>query len=169
MEVTRCSYCTEEVTTDSDFCPHCGVIFESAGEVTCDFHPSKPASGVCIICRNTICRECGVRVHGRIFCQEHRAVKVQEDWAEVFHSNEIAEAELVKSVLESTNHKLLVQNFNSIGYLWDGGGDSIISRSNINMPAKVFVPIPEYLDAAKEIDEWRSARSGASFNESETE
>ena len=82
----------------------------------------------------------------------------------IFESTEIGEAELVKSVLESTGHKVLVQNFNSVGFVWDGGGDSPISRSNINKPAMVFVPIPEYLDAARELAEWRSSQENIGLN-----
>jgi hypothetical protein len=98
-------------------------------------------------------------IAGRTFCQAHRKVAVQEDWAEVFRSTEVADAELIKSLLESTGHKVLGQNFNSIGFIWDGGGDSPISRSNINKPAKVFVPIPEYLQAMEIVYDWRSSQA----------
>jgi hypothetical protein len=92
---------------------------------------------------------------------------VEQDWAEVFRSTEIADAELVKSVLESAGQKVLVQNFNSMGFIWDGGGDSPISRSNINKPAKVFVPIPEYLDAVKMVEEWKSMEKGIDVDETD--
>jgi hypothetical protein len=94
---------------------------------------------------------------------------VEQDWAEVFRSTELSEAELVKSVLESIGHKVQVQNFNSVGFIWDGGGDSPISRSNINKPAKVFVPIPEYLDAMEEIVEWKSSETNVDLDEAESE
>ena len=155
----KCSYCSEEITDDSDFCPHCGMLFTKAGQVFCDLHLLEPGAGVCIICRKLCCEECGTKVRGRFLCSAHRKVKVEQDWAEVFRSTEISDAELVKSVLESTGHKVQVQNFNSIGFIWDGGGDSPISRSNINKPAKVFVPIPEYLDAMKEIVDWKSSET----------
>jgi hypothetical protein len=153
----KCRHCGEEITADSDFCPHCGMLFAEAGKVFCDLHLLEPGAGVCIICRKVCCTDCGAEVRGRFLCSAHRKVRVEQDWAEVFRSTEISEAELVKSVLESTGHKLQVQNFNSIGFIWDGGGDSSISRSNINKPAKVFVPIPEYLDAMEEIIEWKSS------------
>ena len=158
-EFIKCSHCGEEITEDSDFCPHCGVLFAEAGKVFCDLHPLEPGAGVCIICRKLCCEECGAVVRGRYFCSAHRKIKVEQDWAEVFRSTEIADAELVKSVLESAGQKVLVQNFNSMGFIWDGGGDSPISRSNINKPAKVFVPIPEYLDAVQELEEWRSSQT----------
>jgi hypothetical protein len=132
------------------------MLFTEAENVFCDSHSQQKATGICIICRKVCCKECGAKVQGRYFCLIHNKVKVQQDWAEIFRSTEISDAELVRSVLESTGHKVQVQNFNSIGYAWDGGGDSPISRSNINKPAKIFVPIPEYLDAVKVIEEWQS-------------
>jgi hypothetical protein len=167
-ELIQCTFCSEEVTEDSDFCPHCGVLFKKAAEVLCDLHIENQGKGVCIICRSVVCDECGVHARGRMFCQSHRKVQVQQDWAEVFRSTEIADAELVKSVLETAGHIVQVQNFNSIGFVWDGGGDSPISRSNLNKPAKVFVPIPEYVDAKEEVEEWRSSQSDVYFDEAES-
>jgi hypothetical protein len=164
-ELINCHYCGDEITDDSDFCPHCGVLFSEAGEVFCDEHLQEPATCVCIICRKVCCEDCGVKVGGRSFCLAHRKVRVQEDWAEVFRSTEVADAELVKSLLESTGHKVLCQNFNSIGFVWDGGGDSPISRSNINKPAKVYVPIPEYLQAMEVVYDWRSSQAVIQFDE----
>ena len=166
-ELINCHYCGEEITQDSDFCPHCGVLFAEAGEVFCDEHLQEPAFCVCIICRKVCCKDCGVKVGGRCFCLAHRKVKVQQDWAEIFRSTEISDAELVKSILESAGHKVSVQNFNAVGFIWDGGGDSPISRSNINKPAKVFVPIPEYLQAIIVVEEWRSSQAVIEPNETE--
>jgi RNA polymerase subunit RPABC4/transcription elongation factor Spt4 len=168
-DITTCSKCNEEVTADSDFCPHCGTLFITVKNVFCDEHPTKSALGVCIICQKLVCDKCGDKVHGRIFCVLHRKVKVEQDWAEVFRSTDISDAELVKSVLESAGQKVSVQNFNSMGFIWDGGGDSPISRSNINKPAKVFVPIPEYLDAIKVVEEWRSSNPDVGLDETVSE
>jgi hypothetical protein len=169
MDLSPCPQCTEEVTSDSDFCPHCGVLFDEAGDVMCDLHPQIPAQGVCIICRNVVCPECGFDVLGRVVCAEHKAVTVQEDWAEVYQSTDITEAELIKSVLEVSGHKVQAQNFNSIGFIWDGGGDSSISRSNINKPAQVFVPIPEYIDAKSIVAEWLESQADVHLDEQESE
>lgn len=153
----KCPSCKEEITRDSEFCPHCGVIFQSAGKIFCDEHSDKQATGVCIICRKIFCEICGTKVRGRRFCLLHRKVKVQQDWAEIFRSTEIVDAERVKAFLQSAGYKILVQNFNSTGFAWDGGGDSPISRSNINKPAKIFVPIPEFLSAKNAIESWEKA------------
>jgi RNA polymerase subunit RPABC4/transcription elongation factor Spt4 len=167
-EYVHCPACSEEITDDSDYCPHCGIIIQAAEDTLCEQHPLRPASGVCIICHKVMCTECSVMNLNRIFCPEHAEIEVQQDWALVYQSTEITNAELVKSVLESSGHKVSVQNFNSIGFVWGGGGDSSISRSNINMPAKVFVPIPEYSDAISTIEEWGDGEDGSADKEENT-
>jgi RNA polymerase subunit RPABC4/transcription elongation factor Spt4 len=169
MELDTCYHCGGEVTNDSDFCPHCGVLFETGEEVFCDLHPQEQAVAVCVICRTVLCSDCCRVVAGRAFCVAHRGVQVQEDWAEVYRSTEITEAELVKAILESAGKKVLVQNFNSMGFVWDGGGDSSISRSNVNKPAKVFVPIPEYLEALQAVTEWKSSTTNIHPDETESD
>jgi len=166
--LTNCSNCKEEITEDSDFCPHCGVLFDTTEKVMCDLHPQNIAQGVCIICRDVVCQECGVAVQGRVLCKEHKAVFVQQDWAEVFRSTDIAEAELIKSVLEASEYTVQTQNFNSIGFVWDGGGDSSVSRSNINKPAQIFVPIPEYKNARIVVLEWLESQSAIDLDETES-
>lgn len=160
-QYSNCSHCGEEVTEDSDFCPHCGVLFPVAEHTFCDTHQTNHATGVCIICRKLVCAQCSIIVRGRAFCLDHKDVEVQQDWAQVFASTEINDAELIKSVLEKAQYRVLVQNFGSIGYAWDGGGDSPQSRSNLSRPARVFVPIPEYVEASKTVDEWRTSTSEA--------
>ncbi len=161
-EYGNCPNCEGEVTADSDFCPHCGILFEASNGVFCDTDITVPATGVCIICRKVVCDQCSGKRGGRITCKDHTNTEVQQDWAMVFRSTEINDAELAKSVLESAGHKVLVQNFGSIGFAWEGGGDSPQSRSNLGRPAKVFVPIPEYLEAKKAIEDWEAAVSGSS-------
>ena len=161
-----CSHCGEEITEDSDFCPHCGTLFESAGSPRCEMHESVLASGVCIICRELVCRSCGARLGGRTFCEAHRGVKVQQDWAEIVRATDMNEAELVRAVLQGGGFKVQTQNFESIGYAWDGGGDSSQSRSNLSRPAIVLVPIPEFLRAEEAIAEWRA--SGSTENPEES-
>ena len=159
-EYESCSNCSEEVTTDSDFCPHCGALFRNAGEVFCENHPDNEASGVCIICRKLVCHDCSVESGHRMFCSDHNGIEVRQDWAGVFQSTDINEAELVKSFLLSEKFTVQVQNFNSIGFVWDGGGDSSISRSALSKPAKVFVPIPEYIAAAEAVRQWNDSAAG---------
>jgi RNA polymerase subunit RPABC4/transcription elongation factor Spt4 len=154
-DLTDCPHCSEEITEDSDFCPHCGILLTEE-KAFCTLHAQDEATGICIICRQPVCRRCAAIVHRRTFCPEHKTIEVQQDWAMIFQSTEIVSAELVKSVLETAEFHVQVQNFASIGYAWDGGGDSPQSRSNLGEPAKVFVPIPEYLEAAKTMSNWNT-------------
>ena len=167
-EYISCSACNEEITPDSEFCPHCGVLFDGAADEKCDTHTSNLARGICIICRKLVCGECGKVVYGRRFCLEHQNVEVQQDWARVFQSSDINDSGLVKALLESTGFKVLGQNFEPVGYVWDGGGDSPVSRSNVSRPAKVFVPIPEYLRAEEALREWKSGEADIGEQESDT-
>ena len=167
-EYISCSNCSEEITPDSEFCPHCGMLFADASKEPCDTHPDRTTTGICIICRKLVCEACGKQVYGRIFCLDHQKVEVQQDWARVFQSTEINDSELAKVLLESNGFKVLGQNFAPIGYVWDGGGDSAVSRSNTNRPAKVFVPIPEYLRAEEMLKEWKSGEADARDQESDT-
>ena len=160
-EYIQCSSCGDEVTSDSEFCPHCGSLFTETGSAWCDNHPEVEAEGICVICRTLACDECGKVVHGKFLCRDHANVEVQQDWARVFQSTDINDSTLARAFLESNGFKVLVQNFNSIGYVWDGGGDSSISRSALSKPAKVFVPIPEYLKAETALGEWKSGEAEA--------
>lgn len=155
-EYKNCTNCDGEVTPDSDFCPHCGVLFENAGTVVCERHPDRKAVSVCIICRVLVCEHCKASAGNRTFCSDHKGIEVQQDWANVFQSTDINDAELVKSLLEAAEFHIQVQNFNPIGFVWDGGGDSSLSRSALSKPAKIFVPIPEYLEALEAVNEWKS-------------
>lgn len=152
----RCPKCGEEVVQESDFCPHCGTLRAGAGSARCSVHPDAAAVHVCIICHRTLCEQCCKGRAGRAFCDDHRKVEVVLDWANVFQSNDVTEAELLRSVLEAEGLTVQTQNFQSIGYIWDGGGDSPLSRSAVNRPAKIFVPIPEYLAASQVVLDWSS-------------
>jgi RNA polymerase subunit RPABC4/transcription elongation factor Spt4 len=163
----NCPKCTEEVTRDSDFCPHCGALYSGASGQMCDSHTGQLATGVCIICRELVCESCMSVVRGRTFCPDHRKVKVEQDWARIFQSTDINEGEMIRAFLESSGYKVLLQNFAPIGFVWDGGGDSAISRSNMSKPAKIFVPIPEYLKAKESLEEWKSG--AVDSTESDTE
>lgn len=160
-ELGACSQCSGDVTADSDFCPHCGLLLEAAGVQQCEMHPDKDARGVCIICHSLVCRRCSKRVMGRMFCSDHKEVEVVQDWANAFESTETHEADLARSILESCGVSVQLQNAQSIGFIWGAGSESAISRSQINKPVKVFVPIPDYLRALQQLAEWKSGDDGS--------
>ena len=102
-------------------------------------------------------RGCGRRSRGYRSLSPILSPAFDGDWAEVFRSTDVHDAELAKSLLEDAQYHIETQNFGSIGYAWDGGGDNPQSRSNLNNPAKIFVPIDEYLKAKEALDDWRNA------------
>jgi hypothetical protein len=152
-----CENCEREVTADSDFCPHCGFLCEGSEKVECDVHPSVEAIGVCIVCQRALCELCGEINGDRLLCSEHLEVVVEDDWAEVLKSTDINEAELSKAILESAGFQVQVRDFGPIGFAWDGGGDSSLSRSQLGKPARVFVPVSEFLQARETLRDWESS------------
>jgi hypothetical protein len=88
-------------------------------------------------------------------------VEVEQDWALVYSSNDVNDAELAKSVLEEAGFKVVTRDFLPIGYVWDGAGDSSFSRLALKKPAKVFVPIQDYLSASEALDEWSGGEAAS--------
>ncbi len=158
-ELTSCEHCGEEVTVDSDFCPHCGFLFEGPDPVRCDKHPATEALGVCIICRTSVCSECGTVHRNRLFCATHKNLVVIQDWVKIVESTDVYEAEMAKSLLEENGLHVQPQNFGSVGFVWDGGGELPLARKQLGQPAKIFVPIPEYEKALEVLSDWKSSNS----------
>lgn len=155
-EYILCMSCGEEVTPDSDFCPHCGVMYELAGKQSCETHPSETATAVCIICRRVLCAQCRFMREGRSFCGDHEAVRVEQDWAVVYESQDPADAQLVKSFLDSIGQKSLVREVVPYGFAWDSGGHGDVSFHMINRGVSVFIPIPDFLAAEENLRAWES-------------
>ncbi len=132
-EFDTCGNCGKEISADSDFCPHCGVLFEHTTGVACETHPDREATRTCVICYQLMCEECRAPSSDRYLCMEHREAELLDDWAKVFQSPNEAEAELVKGLLESFNFR------------------SVILRNRIQeaQVVKVFVPLPDYSTAVE--------------------
>lgn len=158
MKITRCKDCGKEITADSDFCPHCGALAGVPEQIVCELHPDRQAAAVCIICRTALCDFCATRRRERWFCKNHASVRVEQDWAIVLESPDINKAELARSVLDAGGFHVVVRNFGPNTAVWEGGGDSLFSRQQLNRLAKVFVPIPEYLNAVQSLQEWEEAK-----------
>ena len=149
-----CPSCKNEITPDSDFCPHCGIIFDDASELAyCEVHMGVHEGGVCIICRKLLCRECAVNVSSRLFCMDHADLEVQQDYVNVFESSDPSEVTLVFSILEQAGIQALSQNVpraipNPLLV------DDNFFRTSLGQLAKIFVPIPLYAPACKVLEEW---------------
>jgi Putative prokaryotic signal transducing protein len=138
-ELVTCANCSNEVTDDSDFCPHCGYLFKEAPPVHCETDLGQEATGVCIICNKLVCPRCQEVQNKHLFCIEHCSVQVEQDWASVFESNNVVDVEMQKDYLESNGIQTVMQNFGM----------------HIRHPGaiRLFVPIPDYLRAKKMLDE----------------
>ncbi len=138
-ELTSCANCDNEVTEDSDFCPHCGHLFKDAPPVKCETDFGQEASGVCIICQKLVCPRCREVRNKRLFCIGHRSVMVEQDWAMIVESRSLADAEMRKNFLDENGFQTVAVNL----------GIRVRNRA----AAKVFVPIPDYLRAKKLLEE----------------
>jgi hypothetical protein len=133
MDTDKCGNCEQEVTTDSDFCPHCGVFFESSPAVACAADGDREADGVCVICQKFVCERCGVQVLGRWLCGDHQNVELREDFAMVFQSSQFSSSGVVKSTLEDAGFQVIDMNWRARG-----------GRYN-----KLYVPIPDFVKASE--------------------
>lgn len=97
-----CSYCENTILDDDDLCPSCGSLF--AENVKCVNHEDEDAAGVCVICLDPLCEECGLFVNDlRFLCDEHSGYEIYQGMARVFGSSDILEVEYYKNVLEKEN------------------------------------------------------------------
>jgi Double zinc ribbon len=147
-----CPNCSGDVTLDSDFCPHCGVIIGEE-KFFCAAHSDRGVEAVCIICNTLLCEECSRIKNHRAFCKEHEGVEVSEDWAVAFKSFDYYEANIVRGKLESAGISVTPRNNIGIGFLADGFLETPLARTILKYPVKVFVPINQYLDAVKVVNE----------------
>lgn len=139
-ELDNCGNCGEEVATDSDFCPYCGVLFEKAPAVSCEFDHDREADAVCIICQKPVCVHCASLVQKRWFCGEHSTVEVQEGWAKVLESPDSVLIGAMKTVLADSGFEVIDQNWRARG----------------GRKSRLFVPVADYLKAVQLLKETQS-------------
>lgn len=144
-KTVSCTHCGGDVTPDSDFCVHCGVLFEKKS--ACETHPERSAVAVCVLCHRLMCSDCARETNRRFFCEKHSTVEVEEGWALVFQSLDLFEASLVRTKLGGAGISVSVQNDHSIGFF--GFMDTPIGRTNLDYPVKIFVPFDQYLLASQ--------------------
>ena len=113
---------------------------------------------MCVICQQPFCSSCVKWIDGKALCADHVTVKIEQDFALVYSSSDINDAELARAILDSRGFHVVVRDFNPIGYVWEGAGDSAFSRSALRKLAKIFVPIPDYLRAIVVLNEWSTGK-----------
>ena len=157
-ELDDCGNCGYEVSDDSDYCPYCGVLFEHAPLVTCETHMNREASAVCVICQRPLCEACAVEVASRFLCPDHQSVKLRENYALVYQSRDVAEASAVRAMLSEGDVATEDEEGNVIEaeddklYVVDA---NLFTRSQL---ARLYVPVPRYLEAMEILREWRETQ-----------
>ena len=94
-----CGLCGRETNNEDDFCPDCGTLFSE--NVKCTKHSDREANGVCVICCEPFCDECGFFVDDKIFlCTFHNNYEIYEGMARVYGSSDSVHVDYAKSCLK---------------------------------------------------------------------
>ena len=153
-----CSFCNHPVKEDDDFCPECGTLFLE--DVKCIKHKNIPAEGVCIICMEPFCKDCGLFVNDIHFlCNEHSDYEVLEGRVCVVEEEDAGRAQRIVDYLKSTGlHPYLFSKFLphhpyvSLDLI---NNYSIREADELQESGfKIFVNCQEVLNAEKFLDEY---------------
>jgi hypothetical protein len=148
---TICSRCNYPVKEDDDFCPECGTLFLE--NVECKNHKNIPAEGVCIICCEPFCKDCGFFVNDIYFlCNEHSDYEIFEGAVCVYSDNDAGHVKQIETFLiENGLHPIIKSekmafrnNYSPHNFIYGSIEEiNIANPDNIN----IFVPCQEVLTA----------------------
>ena len=151
-----CDNCENEVSSDSDFCPHCGSLFVE--DASCINHPDVSAEGACVICCEAFCEQCGANVDDVFICNQHDSLEFIDGMVRVFGTNDVVQVEFAKDCLEKNGlHPFIFSKKASPMHL--GGSDYSLFRASGEKPGnsinevKLLVPAGETLDALRSLKE----------------
>lgn len=162
-EKSICSLCESEVKNNDDFCPNCGSLF--IDDVKCSVHENVKAKGVCVICCEPYCLECGLLVHDRIFlCNEHSEYEILEGMVRIYGSSDSLQIDLAKTNLENEglhpfifSRKASPMHIGGVDYsLFNASGEydgHIINEIKLMVPVQELIRAEEILRELKIIDE----------------
>ena len=137
-EVYHCPRCGEDYRGGRG-CPACGALREP---VPCALHPDRSAQGQCVACGNAVCEGCAASSQVAFLCQEHRAVRMTEGWAEVYTTTSEFEAQLLRDNLRAEGIDAQIYSQRDRIFSVDLGELSIV---------RLLVPVWSYLDAMEVI------------------
>jgi len=151
-----CTNCSFEADDHSDYCPRCGTLFIE--NVNCEKHTTNNAKGVCVICGNPYCSDCGHSVKNIFLCNEHDGYEIYEGMARVFGTSDEVQIQYINKYLEENDlHPFVYSKKSSQMHL--GGTDYSLFRAagdytgHILNEIKLMVPCNEVLEAKKLISE----------------
>ena len=151
LEKSVCGRCERAADNEDDFCPDCGTLFITG--VKCSCHSDKDAEGVCIICCEPFCKDCGLFVNDRVFlCTDHSEYEIFEDMARVYGSFDYVHVDYAKSCLEQAglNPMIYTRKANPIHMgtseytLFEASGDY---AGHLVNEIKLIVPVQQVLKA----------------------
>jgi uncharacterized C2H2 Zn-finger protein len=139
MDTTiRCPRCEQEIHAEGPACPACGHIH--AGSLSCDRHPDRAATGVCVVCGLAVCDECDNDAEMHHACPEHADVPVIQGWAQIYTTSDTIEADLIRENLQSEGVDAEVLSQKDRSFNVDLGDLS---------PVRILVPAYNYIDAVR--------------------
>lgn len=156
MDTVTCKHCSEEIASDSEACPACGLLLV---EENCERHPDRAAKGICVVCGSALCADCNGAGDTQFQCEEHKNVTVLNGWAQVYTTSDDLEAQLIRENLEA-----------------DGIDARILSqKDHFSLPVelgelsqvRVLVPAYSYREADELISEHKDDSGEVRFGEEE--
>lgn len=154
-EQTFCPNCKDTVEKDDDFCPNCGTLFSE--DIFCKKHPEVAAAGVCVICTEPFCLECGGTENGAFCCNSHADYEMVQGHAKILGTDDVVQAELVKTSLAEAGLHPKIFNRRSASRTIEAsmvnffrGGES--AKHPVN-EIKVMVPFQEVVEAERILPE----------------
>jgi hypothetical protein len=151
-----CANCSYTADDDSDYCPRCGTLFIE--NIKCKNHTKEETEGVCVICAEPFCSDCGHSVNNIFLCNDHDGYEIYEGMAKVFGTSDEIQIHYVKSCLEENSLHPFIYSKKTTPMQLGGNDQSLINLSGsgeekIINEIKLLVPCSEVLEAEKLISE----------------
>lgn len=151
-----CNQCNNDVEEADEFCPNCGNLF--AENAFCKHHPKQEAEGVCIICCEAYCSECGSWTNDLFLCADHGDYEIYEGMARVFGVSDESLAQYAHDCLKEAGlHPFLY--YRKASPISIGGPSYTLFRASgeydghIINEIKLMVPCQELIQAEKVLRE----------------
>jgi hypothetical protein len=94
--INVCTQCSAQLPAGQMCCGVCGSFLEVEREninIECEMHPNRRAVGLCVICSKPVCRDCEVKVTGKILCQDPDHGIILQEWRLLHMPDSVYEAE----------------------------------------------------------------------------
>jgi hypothetical protein len=120
-----------------------------AETLPCRIHPDRPAIGVCMICRQPFCEECGGPDDTVSLCHQHSALEIYDRGAVVFRSDDLLLVEIAGAALRKERlHPFVVSR--AIAPVTNLGR---LTPDPTLGPHLIIVPFGEYLQARRFLEQ----------------